>query len=300
MTIDTTHADVAVVAPVDGRDDSGSYVDWPAIFAGAVITVAIALVLHTFGSAIGLGSTALDEDGFSPAVFVVASGVWFVAVAVLSTMTGAYLAGRMRRRWHDSTEDECDVRDGTHGLAVWAVALVFSALLAASGAMLAAKTAVSATADVAAASIESATDLVPESADPYGYTVDTLVRVDPEETVGSASSTRQELANIMARVAIEGELSDADRDYAASLIAARTSLDRNEAEARIDAAVVSIYETAADAAEAAETARKMGILIAFFTAATMVVSAAAAWWAAGRGGRHRDEGTQFLVMVGWR
>lgn len=49
-----------------------------------------------------------------------------------------------------------------------------------------------------------------------------------------------------------------------------------------------------------EAARKLGILIAFLTAATMIVSAMGAWWAAGVGGRHRDEGTEFVTLVRWR
>ena len=32
----------------------GSYVDWPAIFAGTVVAVAIGLLLTTFGAALGL------------------------------------------------------------------------------------------------------------------------------------------------------------------------------------------------------------------------------------------------------
>jgi hypothetical protein len=53
------------------------------------------------------------------------------------------------------------------------------------------------------------------------------------------------------------------------------------------------------ARDAAEKARKFGLLLSFLIAATLVVSAAAAWWAATRGGQHRDEGRDFSAMIGW-
>ncbi len=136
--------------------------------------------------------------------------------------------------------------------------------------------------------------MVPEDVGPFGCAIDILVRVDPEGNVTSASATRQELANIMAQTAAEGELSEHDREYAVQLIAARTGLEQSEAEARIDSALASMEESAN---AAVENARKVGILITFFTATTMAVSGAAAWWAGGRGGRHRDEGTHFLITM---
>ena len=50
----------------------------------------------------------------------------------------------------------------------------------------------------------------------------------------------------------------------------------------------------------ADKVRRATVLVAFVTAASLVVSAAAAWWAAGMGGRHRDEGTDFSHLVSWR
>ena len=58
----------------------------------------------------------------------------------------------------------------------------------------------------------------------------------------------------------------------------------------------TIYQAKA----AANKVRRAAVLVAFVTAASLVVSAAAAWWAAGMGGRHRDEGTDFGHLVRWR
>ena len=48
-------------------------------------------------------------------------------------MSVAYITGRLRRRFNDATEHESDVRDGAHGLLVWAGALVVGAIIAVGG-----------------------------------------------------------------------------------------------------------------------------------------------------------------------
>jgi len=75
--------------------------------------VAVALVLLTFGSAVGLSLTSpFQGEGVSAAGFAIAVGLWFVWVQVSSFMAGGYLAGRMRRRLWIGTEHEVEVRDG--------------------------------------------------------------------------------------------------------------------------------------------------------------------------------------------
>ena len=64
--------------------------------------------------------------------------------------------------------------------------------------------------------------------------------------------------------------------------------------------MASINSAADEAKAAADKVRRATVLVAFVTAASLVVSAAAAWWAAGMGGRHRDEGTDFSRLVRWR
>jgi hypothetical protein len=120
-----TMSDVAVVS----RDRS--YVDWAAILAGAALTTAIALVLLAFGSALGLSVTSPYEgEGFSPIAFAIAAGLWLLWVHLLSFYVGGYVAARLRPRVNDATEHEVDVRDGLHGLLVWAVGVILAAFIA--------------------------------------------------------------------------------------------------------------------------------------------------------------------------
>ena len=107
---------------------STSYVEWGAIFAGALAASAISFVLLTAGASIGLSlispyqSESYGKVAASIAVF------WSVAVPILSFLVGGYIAGRMRSAWADATSDEVQFRDGMHGLLVWALSIVAGGL----------------------------------------------------------------------------------------------------------------------------------------------------------------------------
>ncbi len=150
----------ALGAPQAGRVSEHSYVDWAAVLGGAVLATAISFVLFTFGAALGLSLTSpFSGEGISIVAFAVAAGIWVLWVQVLSFMAGGYVAGRMRRRAHDCSEHEVDVRDGVHGLLVWATGALAGAVLAAAtlggGADIAARTA---PVDTAAAISETLTE----------------------------------------------------------------------------------------------------------------------------------------------
>ncbi len=112
----------------------GSYLDWSAIIAGGVLALAISFLLISFGASLGLSLTSpYRGEGVSAAWLAVASGIWFVWVTVTGLGAGGYLAGRLRRRIGDATKDEVEVRDGAHGLMVWAISALISAVLATAG-----------------------------------------------------------------------------------------------------------------------------------------------------------------------
>ncbi|SIN95240.1 hypothetical protein [Vannielia litorea] len=107
----------------------GSYVDWPAILAGAVVASAVGFVFATFGAALGLSIISpYDGDGSAMAA-AIAVGSWMLWTTISSFATGGYIAGRMRRRVDGAGADEVGVRDGIHGLAVWGVGVLVGAWL---------------------------------------------------------------------------------------------------------------------------------------------------------------------------
>jgi hypothetical protein len=197
--------------------DERSYVDWPAIFAGAAIAGAISFVLVTFGAGIGLTLTSpYAGEGVALSWYVLGVGLWMVWAQVTAFGAGAYVAGRLRRRVDDATEHEVDIRDGAHGLIVWAVGVLLGAIIAFSG-------------------------------------ITDRAGSDIGRVVGSQVEATEQLSQ-------------------PSLERAQTARPATEAEKA-----------------AAERARKLGVLLAFMTAASLLVSAAASVVAAKVGGDHRDK-----------
>jgi hypothetical protein len=303
-----------------------SYVDWCAIALGTVLAAAISIVLFTFGTGIGLSIVSPYEgEGVSAPVYFIVLAVWVLFVQVFSYTAGGYVAGRLRKRVGDATLHEVQMRDGAHGLGVWAFGVVivsFFVVLGATGVGAIIGGSAAAGGAAGAASDEEGGN------DRMGYMVDTLFRTtgaaasappagpapaDPAATDPAAvaptptdstmetqqssdRADRDEVGRIL-RFGIpggagRGDLSADNRTYAARLISARTGLSQAEAEARIDTAL-------AEAKEAADKARKAGIAMAFLLAATLFVAGAAAARAAAVGGRHRDENTDTGRFWSW-
>ena len=272
-------------------EQSGSYVDWPAIIAGVVLASAISLVLLSFGSAIGLGFVNFNAGKeVLPLWVAIAAASWLLWVQVSSFMAGAYLTGRLRKRHDDASEHEVDVRDGAHGLLVWGGALVVGAIIATSGIGAAA----SAVGSAAATAVTAASNVEPDA-----YFVDTLFRAPATATAASTADTtavRSEAGRILATGALTGSVADSDKAYLGQLVAANTGLTADEANARVNDVLTAVDTARAEAARVAESARKTGVVAAFLIAASLLVSAAGAFWAAQQGGNHRDKGTAFVSV----
>jgi hypothetical protein len=113
------------------------------------------------------------------------------------------------------------------------------------------------------------------------------------EAPADTTAVRAEAGRIFAQSALSGELAADDRSYLVQAVSANTGLPEAEAQARVDQVVTAIDTAKAEAVEVAENARKMTVLGAFLTAASLLVSAVGAYWAAQKGGNHRDKNTAF-------
>jgi hypothetical protein len=257
------------------------YVDWGAIAAGVFVSLAVSSVFLAFGSAIGLSVTSFQPSASAPvAGIVIAAGLWLLWVQVSSFIGGGYVAGRMRRRIGDAKTHEVEMRDGAHGLIVWAVNIVIGAALAtwlvlagASGA-------------IGTASNAGAMD----------YYTDKLMRSDAVAGTTAVSADTQynaQIGRILAKNVAARSFDETDKAYVVREISARTGLAEADAQKRLD-------DTLATLRTQAETARRYAVLFAFLTAASLLVSGLAAWWAATAGGKHRDEGVDHSHLSRWR
>ena len=264
-------------------NDGGSpahYVDWGAIVAGVFIAVAISLVFLAFGSAIGLSLTSFHAGESAPAIgLVIAAALWFLWVQVSSFIGGAYVAGRMRRRIGDAESHEIEMRDGVHGLIVWAVSLVVGVVLASW---------------LTVAGISGAISAVSNSGT-MDYYVDKLVRSDAALSPANAlpnTNDNGQIGRVLVKSVAARTVDETDKSYLVREISARTGLAEADAQKRLD-------ETIATLKTQADISRRYAVLIAFLTAASFLISAVAAWWAATAGGKHRDEGVDHSHLTRW-
>ena len=264
-----------------------SHIDWAAIFVGALLATAVAFVLNSFGAAIGLSVLSpFDGDGIGNVGVLIAVALWVIWVLVSSYMAGAYITGRMRRRLFDASEHESDVRDGVHGLAVWALGVLLSAVVVSSTM----GTVIRAGSEVASAAAGSAVEAVAESQ--YDYDISRLLRPnDPTSFNESREEIVADVLPIIVRTAETGEMNAEDRAYVTQVVAAETGLSQQEAAQRVQEAEAAVLQAAEEAEEAVETARIATVVSAFVLAAALLIAAAGSWWAAGVGGAHRDEET---------
>ena len=276
---------VDVVAPAR---PGTSYVEWGAVFAGALAASAISVVLLTAGAAIGLSLVSPYESESYGRLAASVAVFWAIAVPILSFLVGGYIAGRMRSAWEASASDEVQFRDGIHGLLVWSLSIVAGGLLA----FLAASTAAHTGAQVAAtATRDRGAVVAPAVDDLFGASVAQAGPAPAGESQGAAtpagravvmdSDARAAVSRTLVTAAAAGQLSPSRKQTLARIVAERTGLPQAEAEKRVDQAY-------ADAKEALEKARKATVLSALGTVTALLVGLLAAWYAAQRGGHHRD------------
>ncbi|GAU86570.1 hypothetical protein [Bosea sp. BIWAKO-01] len=288
MAVFPTETDVSIaVAPAPS-----SYLEWAPILAGAVLAAAISSIMTAFGSAIGLSLVSAEPSRSSSlTVLGIAAALWALWGTVSACIAGGYVAGRMRRPVPDATAHEREMRDGAHGLLVWATGVLLLAFIATSSAVGAGRTAL----EGAAAATSGATSLLKLQQDPLGSALDGILRA-PGAGAPVTPEERSELSRLMATAMVNGTLDPADRDYIATRMASRAGIGKPEAEKRVDDALAKLNQAKETAKQAAEKARKVGIISAFLTAAVLLVGAAAGWFGAVLGGGHRDEQRE---MPGW-
>jgi hypothetical protein len=252
-----------------------TFLQWGAIIAGALVALALSLVLIAFGSAIGFGvlSSSPTWRDTSPAL-TVASGIYLLLTALVSFGLGGYVAGRLRERWHPTAHaNVVEFRDGVHGVLSWAIAAVVSGLVIAASVSGVASKAVS-----PAAGSPAATTGEPLIA----YELDRLFRAERHPPSADLSYSRAEAGRILLAATGRQGISTEDRGYLVRLVAAETGAAPPDAERRVDLAITA-------ATTAVHKARSSAVILGFCTAASLLVGAAAAWYGACTGGRHRDE-----------
>ena len=206
-----------------------SFIEWGAVFAGALTAAALSFVLLTFGAAIGLSTVSpWASSGVSAKTFTALAVFWTVAQQIGSFLAGGYVAGRMREQWAGLNSDEVEFRDGMHGALVWSLGIVIGAalLLATAGA----------TARVATDAAGKVASAASTNTDPLAYYTDSLLRpaaARPAAAGAPQTSARvepvpaevkAELTRIVSRSIANGTLAETDKSYLAGVVSQRTGM----------------------------------------------------------------------------
>jgi hypothetical protein len=283
-------------------------VSWKAIFAGATASLAVTMILIAFG--IGVGFSVISpwgDQGVPATTFTVSAAVYLFCVSMLSSTIGGYLAGRLRTRWASVNENERYFRDSAHGFVVWALAAVVGAAVMSGAATHIIAGASSGLAPAASTAAQGS---------PSDIYVDQLLRTNPAQSSASATpaaaaqqatspttgdqtaaplqggqiappqrqnvGNRAEITRIIAPSMLKGgSISDPDKKYLASIVAARSGISQADAEARVDYVINQ-------AKQAADKARKSAALFGLWLAASMLAGALSAALAAIEGGNLRN------------
>lgn len=267
-----------------------SAVSFSAIFAGALAMAASALVLAFVGAGMGLAiATPWSGAAAAATKFAASTAIALIVIEWLSAAIGGYVAGRMRVKWASVHDEQVFFEDTAHGFLAWTVATLFAAWLFASalsgGAHALSSAAANSSHGAATATAEIASPLTGQ----VDYWTDELLRAPQGAAANSsAGDARGEIERILRR-GLTGDIPQADRDYAAQLVAAKAGVDASEAKKRVDAVVQQIGEAKHSATALADSTRKVAAATSMMTALALAIGAFIASAAAALGGSRRDE-----------
>ena len=272
-TLPTPVTKSSIVAPYAVKNEAGaSGVSWAAIAAGAFVAAALSLSLLTLGAGAGLSSLSpWLNSGASPSAVGMGAILWLVVIEIVASGLGGYLTGRLRTKWVDVHSDEVYFRDTAHGFLAWAVAFVITAALLVS----------------AATSIVSGENRARNGSRSEGvvvdsgrYFIDSLFR-SGQPSNQADEALRSEVGLIFAHSLRHQELTANDKNYIADAVAAKTGINRSEAENRVT-------EAFARNQQAVDAARKAAAHSLYWLFLALLLGSFSASLAATFGGAQRD------------
>ena len=261
------------------------YIDWRATIAGAILAAGVSFTLMAFGSTIGLAvsSTAPTWRDSSPWLWLL-SGVFLIFVALCAFGVGGYATGRMRWPARVAASPESAFRDGMHGLFMWGLAILLTAVLALFSAAITAKSAAPSGGTAGPASSVAGENIL-------GDELDQLFRSYRYGPSPNMDYLRAEAARILLKSSSNKGIPEDERAYLSNIVLLRAGVNHAEADARVNRII------AASKDEIHRT-RTAAVIEAFLAAAALLLGAATVWFAAEEGGRDRELG--HIPVWDWR
>ena len=296
----STYAGPAPTAAVGPSTTGLPRISWGAIFAGAVVALAIGLMLNVLGTAIG--ATMVDaaaRDTPDASSFGIGAGLWLLVSNLIGLGVGGYVAARL-----SGTASRTDAT--LHGMAMWAASFLISAGLlgnlvagvassAASGVSGAIGGIARGAGSVASAAGEQVADRT-STGTVQSATQQIIDRAqnalagtgNPPASMDS-DQRKAEMATLVGRRVTDGNLSGGDRDRLTALVAAEYDISPQDAQQRLtqaeQQAQQALQQAEQKAREAADATAKGASVASFSIFLTMLLGLIVAVIGARRGTR---------------
>lgn len=302
MQARTATADETTIGTgVEGAPALPPRISWGAVIAGGVVAVAIGALLNLLGLAVG--ATTLDPgtpgDSPSASLLAKAGGLWLLLANLIGLGIGGWVAARL-----SGTSDDTDGL--LHGLSVWALGFLLSAVLLGNVASGAASTAVQGASSLLGGALQGAGQAASQAAravvpdagrvlDPDALTerLQTALQTGGDPAAMTPDQRRTEIAQIVAARVRQGGFLGNQRDRLARLVAAEANIPPDQADRRIaeleDQARDAVSRAEQTARQAAEKATDAAATGAYWLFAAMLLGAGAAVLGA-RVGTRREVG----------
>lgn len=281
---DTAYARDTAIADMAEATALLNKISWGGVFAGALLALAVHLILNMLG--LGIGAATIDPDmpGGTPPVTLLSTGsiIWWSLSGIVSAFAGGFVASRLSGRPSRST-------GGWHGLTAWALSIlvIFYMLTTTIGNITGGAYSMLTTAARGTTNIAGAMqDIEPAAGEsPTWNQIEGQVDRQLSQMTGGLEmqDVRQAVLNVTAAVISQNRSAiAAARTEAVDVIAQAQNISRSEAEIRLDQYMQQASQTVSDitgtAAGAADTAANTVSRAAWFSAIALILGALAAWF----------------------
>ncbi len=281
----TATADQMVgTAAAEGMPSLPPRISWGAVFAGAIVAVTVGTMLNVLGVAIGATTIDPAAAGGTPSASTIgiASGIWLLVANLIGLAVGGYVAARL--------SGTADGTDGIlHGLSVWAVGFLISAVLlgniiagTANTAFRGLSSVVSGVSSTAGEAARTAAPSVANAVNPQALQdrLQSALQTGGNPAQMTSDQRRAEMTQIIGSRVTSGSFEGNARDRLTQLVAAEYNLSPQQAGERITQleaqAQQTATETAARARQAADAAANAAATSAYFIFAALLLGAIAA------------------------
>jgi predicted nucleic acid-binding protein len=258
-------------------------ISWGAVIAGAVVAVIVGLMLNVLGVAVGASAIDVaDRDTPSGTTFSVVGGLWLLAANLIGLAVGGYVAARF-----SGTADDTD--GVLHGLSVWGIGYLLSAVLLGNIIAGTTSTAMQGASSILGGAAQGAGQAASAAAGPAAQQVDPRQLVERARTAlqtggdparMTSEQRNAEIGTLVTRRVTAGNLAQGDRDRLNQLVAAEYGIPPEEAQRRIQQVEEQATRTAQEAERrargAADAAATAGATAAYYAFAAMLLGAVAA------------------------